>query len=273
MITHSPVTHFVLLMLGFLNLFAGNGLAQEQRDEVRGGIRTVSKSLCEDMRRHHVLNRGILSCDRLRLVTFSYLNFNGEAKNDGAIVVLDALAQEVLQLFTDLRLAKFPIEKARLMNAYDGNDDASMEDNNTSSFNDRSIAGSHTVSMHAYGAAIDINPRINPFVIPGGKNKTVKPPSGAKYLDRSARAPGMSEAVVQIFANHGFLIWGGDWTRPIDFQHFQIGRDLAERLIALSGDQAREYFNNYAMSYRKCTGEIPNRRSPAASKCRGEPRK
>ncbi len=235
-----------------------------------GSVEPINRNLCDDMRRRHVLNRTFPSCERLRLVRFSYVNFRGETGNDGALVVLDAVANHVLTIFDELRVARFPIEKAKLMNAYDGDDDASMNDNNTSSFNDRAIAGSKRISMHAYGAAIDINPKNNPFVVHGARD-LVKPASGSGFLNRAAHSPGMAEAVRAIFANHGFIVWGGGWRNPVDYQHFQLSRDLAEKLIALPADEARDAFEKYVTAYRTCIGEAGEPRSAAAAKCGGKP--
>src|SRR5271165_6657016 len=236
-----------------LSLLTYGGIASAQRHELSGTIELIRPELCDDMRRHHVKSM-FPSCERLRLVRFSYINFRGETQNDGSAIVLDAIANEVLLLFDDLRLAHFPIEKAQLMTAYDGNDDLSINDNNTSSFNDRNIAGSSRLSMHAFGAAIDINPQNNPFLL-RGKRQIVKPVSGSAYLDRSVNSPGMAEQVRAIFAEHGFIIWGGEWRNPLDYQHFQLSRDLAEKLVALPEKEAREYFESYVRTYRKCIGE------------------
>jgi hypothetical protein len=246
-----------------------DSIASGEAQDFDGSVQLIDRESCNDMKRRNVLSRVFSSCERLRLVRFSYINFQGETKNDGSVVVLDAAAHQVLMVFDDLRRAHFPIEKANLMNAYNGIDDLSMNDNNTSSFNDRTIAGSKRISMHAYGAAIDINPKINPFVVHTGKRDIVKPASGSGYVDRSAQSPGMAEPVREIFANHGFIIWGGDWRNPIDYQHFQLSRDLAERLIALPADKAREYFENYVLAYRKCMAEAGERHGAAATRCGG----
>jgi D-alanyl-D-alanine carboxypeptidase len=234
-----------------------------------GSIHAIEDNLCQDMRNKHVLVATFSSCDRLRLVRFAYVNFEKEIKTDGVIVVLDALSDQVLELFKELREVKFPIEKAVLMNAYDGDDDVSMADNNTSAFNDRKIPGGQTISLHAYGAAIDINPAVNPYLIKTGTKLEIKPPAGAKYLDRSLAAPGMSEPAVQIFSNHGFLIWGGAWGNPKDYQHFQVSRDIVQKLLAMPAGEAREYFNKYAETQRRCTALASGPESPAAVKCRG----
>jgi hypothetical protein len=259
-----------ILAAGFPLLTCGS-IASAQRHELSGTIELIHPELCDDMRRPHVVNGMFPSCGRLRLVRFSYINFRGETQNDGSAIVLDAVANEVLMLFDDLRLAHFPIEKAMLMTAYDGNDDLSMKDNNTSSFNDRNIAGSSRISMHAFGAAIDINPKNNPFLLRSGKRQIVKPMSGSAYLDRSVNSPGMAEQVRAIFADHGFVIWGGDWRNPVDYQHFQLSRDLAEKLVALPENEAREYFESYVQTYRKCIGEADEPHRASAARCRGKP--
>jgi hypothetical protein len=234
-----------------------------------GSIHHVDDNLCQDMRNKHVLVTTFSSCDRLRLVRFAYVDFEQKIKSDGAIVVLDALSDQVLELFKELREANFPIEKAILMNAYDGDDDISMADNNTSAFNDRKIPGGQTVSLHAYGAAIDVNPAVNPYLIRTGTKSQIKPPAGAKYLGRSLMAPGMAEPAVQIFSNHGFLIWGGAWGNPKDYQHFQVSRDIVQKLLAMPAEEAREYFNKYAETYRRCMTLVTDPQNLEAVKCKG----
>jgi D-alanyl-D-alanine carboxypeptidase len=138
------------------------------------------------------------------------------------------------------------------METYDGDDDASMADNNTSAFNDRTIKGSASQSLHAYGLAIDLNPLQNPFVARGGKTAQVEPTAGGEYLDRSNPRNGMAESVIEIFADHGFLIWGGGWRNPIDYQHFQVDRRLAKEVSADPPGRAQTLFDSYVERYRAC---------------------
>ena len=100
---------------------------------------------------------------------------------------------------------------------YGADDQASMRANNTSGYNCRTVAGSQTLSNHAFGKAVDINPLHNPYV----KGDSVDPPEGAPWADRSNHRPGMiygSDAVVDAFAARGWS-WGGYWSNP-DYQHF-----------------------------------------------------
>ena len=75
--------------------------------------------------------------------------------------------------------------------------------NSISGYSDRDIAGTHILSFHALGAAIDINPTQNP-VGPADKNNL---PSNISQLA------------------HSFgLGWGGDWKSKIDPMHFSIAK-------------------------------------------------
>src|SRR2546423_5276976 len=135
-------------------------------DQAKAGkIEPISPALCENMKIHKVLTaEAPIGCARLNLVTFRYFGFDGRIHDDGEVVVMDAAAPHVLGIFAKLEEMRFPIAKAKLMDHYDGNDDASMADDNTSAFNGRKIVGGSSISLHAYGLAIDVNPIQNPFV-------------------------------------------------------------------------------------------------------------
>jgi len=200
----------IALLCGALSSLSA--AASEQRS---GSILQISQTLCEDMKARGVLKPGApVGCERLRLVQFGYVDFDGRMRHDGEIVVMDAAAKSVLNIFVSLRRIRFPIAKARLMNEYNGSDDASMADNNTSAFNVRGIVGGSTISLHAYGLAVDINPVQNPFATKSGATWTFSPPTGAANANRLNNRPGkpnrsgMAEAVIDIFADNGFLIWG-----------------------------------------------------------------
>lgn len=229
-------------------------------------ISEVDANMCQTMRDTDVLHKGApVSCAQLRVVHFSYLGFDGKVHDDGAVMVMAALADHVQAIFATLLQRKFAIAEAQLMQHYRGDDLAAMRANNTSAFNDRAIinggANGSAPSLHAYGAAIDINPIQNPFVeFENAGKASYSPAAGSTYANRLAVRPGkvtrkgMAEDVVDVFADHGFLIWGGDWDAPIDYQHFQISRSLAKKLAALPVAQAQIVFNDYVKSYRNCTG-------------------
>ena len=90
-----------------------------------------------------------------------------------------------------------------------------MQDNNSSSFNYRSIAGGAArslLSLHAYGLAIDINPLQNPYIKldPHEKGRLdVLPVESRSYINRHQLRPGMVESVTTIFQRHRLSAWGG----------------------------------------------------------------
>jgi hypothetical protein len=234
----------------------------------------ISAALCKDMQLHHVLrSRSRIPCDRLRLVKFGYIGFDGEQHGDGEVVVLDAVAVNVARIFAALRDRKFPIAKARLMNHYEGNDDVSMADNNTSAFNDRNISGGNQISLHALGLAIDINPVQNPYVTRSGNLLRFLPVAGVEYANRLSSRPrkqarqGMAESIVDLLAEDGFLIWGGYWDNPIDYQHFEVDRRLANRLVEATPAEAEKMFNDAVQRYRRCRHESPTPAESYRAKC------
>jgi poly-gamma-glutamate synthesis protein (capsule biosynthesis protein) len=154
----------------------------------------------------------------LRLLSLSYIGFDG-GFHTGEMVVHHDVAEHVVEVFGKLFEAKFPIRRMRLVDDYGGEDDRSMEADNTSAFNCRPVTGGTSWSEHAYGRAIDINPVQNPYVTDAGR---IEPSAGASYVDRSVRAKGMihaGDAVVDAFAFVGWG-WGGAWSNPTDYQHF-----------------------------------------------------
>jgi D-alanyl-D-alanine carboxypeptidase len=216
-------------------------------------VSPLTNELCLEMRQHKTLRaHSAVGCQRLALVKFKYFGFDGQIHDDGEIVVLSAAADRIAKIFGALLEMRFPIKQAKLLNHYEGDDEASMADDNTSAFNDRPISGSSRLSIHAYGLAIDLNPVQNPFRRKQNGTLHVSPKAGGKYLNRADARPGMAEAVIDVFAENGFPIWGGDWRSPIDYQHFQVDRDLAKRLAQASNENGKVIFEEQIKQYRHC---------------------
>ncbi len=249
-----------IVSLAFVIVLASASVVYGQVASSQDSIVPVTNSLCDDMKLHHVMAPGApVGCDRLRVIKFSYVDFDHQLQTDGEIMVMDAVATHVLQIFSSLREIQFPIKKARLLNHYEGDDDASMSDNNTSAFNDRKIAGKSGISLHAYGLAIDLNPIQNPTAERADAIFTFRPAAGAENANRlddrpgKSRRLGMAEQVIDVFADNGFVIWGGYWDRPMDYQHFQIfDQTFADRLVGLSSAEASAAFTRFVESYRRC---------------------
>lgn len=158
----------------------------------------------------------------LRYVHVRHMGFDGEAK-DGELVVNKAIADDVLAIFEELYKADYPIEKVRLVDEYDADDEASMSDNNSSAFNFRFISHTMRISKHGLGMAVDINTRYNPYVKTVDGKLSIEPANGADYVDRSKDFPHKidhEDLCYKLFKEHGFT-WGGDWTHSKDYQHFE----------------------------------------------------
>jgi hypothetical protein len=157
---------------------------------------------------------------QLRRVGVDHIGFDGQTHR-GELIVHEDLVPEVIALFEQLYRLGYPIAKIRTVDHYPAADDElSMEDNNTSAFSCRGIPGSDHWSQHAYGRAIDLNPLLNPCIYASG---AFEPHNAAAYLDRSRSDPGLlhnGDPAVHVFTDHGWR-WGGDWTTPIDYQHFE----------------------------------------------------
>lgn len=152
--------------------------------------------------------------NNLTLVDVYYYSFD-EKIHKGQIVIHRLLAKDIIEIFDLILLNKFPIAKVIPIVSYNWSDDLSMNDNNTSCFNYRLVAGTNKISNHAYGLAIDINPKLNPYI----KGSSISP-EGAKY---DSKIPGTilpDSFLVKEFKKRGWT-WGGDWTTRKDYQHFE----------------------------------------------------
>ena len=143
---------------------------------------------------------------------------------EGELICNKYIADDLSEIFYELYLAEYQIEKITLVDRYDGDDLASMTDNNTSCFNYREVDGTASLSKHAYGLAIDINPLYNPYVrYDKNGGQIVSPAEGEYYADRSNTFPYKIDAddlCCRLFLEHGFT-WGGNWNSCKDYQHFQ----------------------------------------------------
>ena len=158
---------------------------------------------------------------QLRRISVTFRGFDGAA-HTGSLIVRDRVAEDVLAVFDQIYDAGFAIQRIEPVSVYGASDDASMAANNTSAFNCRLTTNGSSWSRHSYGQAIDINPIQNPYIL----GSQVLPPASATGhydTDRSARQGVIraGDAVVTAFAGIGWQ-WGGNWTSPIDYQHFDI---------------------------------------------------
>jgi hypothetical protein len=155
-----------------------------------------------------------------RLITVKYYSMDKQV-HQGQLVVDAELSSDIKKVFALALKERFPIysvipisdKRFRKENRWD--DELSMEANNTSAFNYREITGGGRPSNHAYGRAIDINTFLNPYI----KGKIILP-HGAIYDPKIDGTFTADSPIVREFLRLGWT-WGGNWTSPTDYQHFE----------------------------------------------------
>lgn len=152
--------------------------------------------------------------ENLRLVNVYYYGFDNKL-HKGQLVVNKDIVLDIIEIFEFIRESRFPLDKVIPISKYDWSDEKSMKDNNTSAFNYRFISGTRVISNHASGLAIDINPRLNPYIKNGSSL-----PSNCVYDTTKAGTILSSSQLVKEFKERGWQ-WGGDWKSLKDYQHFE----------------------------------------------------
>ena len=94
--------------------------------------------------------------DHMRYIHVLHVGFDNQV-HEGELVVNKDIADDVLEIFKELYEYEYQIEKVRLIDEYDADDEASMSDNNSSAFNFRFISHTTKISKHGMGMAVDIN--------------------------------------------------------------------------------------------------------------------
>lgn len=159
-----------------------------------------------------------ISLSDLRYLKLLYYDFGGRVRR-GELVCNKAIADDLLYIFKELYKAKYPIASIRLIDDFDGDDQRSMEANNTSCFNYRTKTSGTSLSAHARGMAVDVNPLQNPYV----KGEIVEPEAAREYADRTVDFPHKitdDDLCCKLFRSRGFQ-WGGAWNSVKDYQHFE----------------------------------------------------
>jgi hypothetical protein len=158
----------------------------------------------------------------LRLLTVSHRGFDGRT-HQGQLIVNKAATGPLSRAFRAMYAIRFPIRHMRFKDFYGPR--RQRPNDVTASFECRQAvpspctggSGTGTWSNHAYGLAVDINPRENPYVGCGQSND----PTAQSYRRRSRKRPGMiGGRTVRAFAAAGWE-WGGSWSGDTkDYMHF-----------------------------------------------------
>lgn len=169
-----------------------------------------------------------ISLDELRYLKLLHYNYDHEIQV-GELIVNRQIAQNCVDIFRELFELEYEIESMRLIDNYwtgdaVDSDTNSISNNNTSAFNYRTVPGTTSLSKHAKGLAIDVNPLQNPYVTYNSDGSFARVYKDMElYLDRDSGKEHMithQDACFKIFKKYGFT-WGGDWNSMKDYQHFQ----------------------------------------------------
>jgi hypothetical protein len=158
--------------------------------------------------------------ERQCLITVKYYSFDNKI-HQGQLVIDRDLTDDIKFAFEEALKERFPIHSVipvshisfRKNGMWD--DNLSMEANNTSAFNYRTITGGRTLSMHAIGRAIDINPLQNPY-----KNGKMILPANSIYNPEIDGTLTDNNVIVRTLISRGWT-WGGNWTALKDYQHLE----------------------------------------------------
>ena len=169
-----------------------------------------------------------LPLDALRYLHVLHKDLSGKTL-EGELICNVKIAESLTGIFKKLYAENYPIEKIRLIDEYDADDELSMRDNNSSCFNFRYVSFTNRISLHGYGLAVDINPLYNPYIKTVDGKKIIAPDNAADFEDRTGNYPYKIEAndlCCRLFKERGF-IWGGDcWDDEKDYQHFFIEKEI-----------------------------------------------
>jgi hypothetical protein len=194
----------------------------EKTEETFVELNFYYSELTEEQKQTLGNDPAVIGDEELVYLHVLYCDFDGQTQ-EGELICNREIAQDLVEIFEGLYQANYPIEKICLIDAYDGDDEASMADDNSSCFNYRTIAGTDKISNHAYGLAVDINPLYNPYITGSDGNTVVSPKEGSAYADRSldfSYKIDHDDLCYRLFTEHGFT-WGGDWNSSKDYQHFE----------------------------------------------------
>lgn len=183
MIKRSCLRFFVLLLS--LYLFSAQNTVNALTFKTDGfSVTTIDDTTFARMKGKTYKDNCTVPLSELRHVKVLYKNKEQQTLK-GEIVCNKHIADDVAEIFYELYKANYPIEKIRLMDDYNADDETAMRDNNTSSFNFRFISHSTKVSKHGLGLAVDLNTLYNPFVLTVDGKLHVEPATALKYVDRS----------------------------------------------------------------------------------------
>lgn len=140
-----------------------------------------------------------------KVIVVMYYSLDGLI-HQGQIVIHEELVEDIRFVFKVILEEKFPITSVIPIAdpKFHWDDELSMQANNSSGFNYRTIARSDKLSNHALGRAVDINPRLNPYT----RGDFIQP-KNAIYDIKKQGTIARDSVIVSCFKERGWT-WGGD---------------------------------------------------------------
>ena len=186
-------------------------------------IKPIPDDIFEKMQGKSYKENCTVPREELRYLHILHVGFDNNT-HEGELIVNKRIAEDVLDIFKELYKAGYQIEKVRLIDEYNAQDELSMRDNNSSAFNFRYISYSTILSKHAMGLAVDINTLYNPYIKQVDGRLNIEPANAVNYVDRNRQFPHKidhDDLCYKLFTKYGFE-WCGDWEDSKDYQHFEI---------------------------------------------------
>ncbi|MDR1839424.1 MAG: M15 family metallopeptidase [Treponema sp.] len=158
--------------------------------------------------------------NRQRLINVKYYSFDNKVHQGQMVIDMD-LADDIEFAFEEALKENFlvnsviPLSHISFRRNGLWDDNLSMEANNTSCFNYRTITGGQIISLHASGRAVDINPLQNPYI-----KGNILLPVNSNYNPYITGTLTSENIIVRSLLSRGWE-WGGNWTSPKDYQHLE----------------------------------------------------
>ena len=214
----------IVVLCAVLAVTAATSRAATRQASAHAGISRLTHAQQGAIRAAGAWHRGCpVWMSQLRILSYPYFGFDRKT-HLGQIVVNMTVAPGLATVFAKLYRMRFPIRDGAFASTYGPHPDRSGDV--TASFECRNAAASPCTggrtnhwSMHAFGEAVDLDPRENPYVGCGmTRDKTA-----LSYMKRSRHRPGMvTPAVHAAFASIGWG-WGGSWFGSTkDYMHFSV---------------------------------------------------
>ena len=178
-------------------------------------IHEIPDSIWQKMQGKTWQPNDVIGRSDLRYLRLMHWDYDGKTHH-GEMVCNRLIAKKLISIFMELYRQHYPIQRIRLADDYDADDEQQ--------FCYRTVSGRQHLSYHARGLAVDINTLYNPYVRTGKNGERVVEPSTAvPYCDRQKTFRykiTKGDLCYRLFIKNGF-IWGGSWQTVKDYQHFE----------------------------------------------------